>query len=403
MELKKIQIILVAICIMNIFISTMAMPTANNNDDPVTIKDEMTPYPFTQKRYVDLSYVSPEVSNMIQKSNLNIEQIRQQQDRLRNRYEVITSSTAQPEVLSENEEDYRIAKIQSELQATLRDPVAEQGIGRERAPSPSFEYAFPAVCEMPKSMNYSDWFGQKSWNIIFKPIYRHFNVQSSILRIFKISKEEYKSSSSTECNEDVTELFTLKVSVYARKKSKEFIKKAIHESLIPSKRVGWIEVDVISTLKFWNNPKNNYGLSIDMYDEQGKQLDAREYFELQNCADEAAPVLPWGAFQFLAEQSSPNKPVSTSVLEQFRQMYPQPRLDIMSLTPANYNAQYSSSEEDQSRRNINRTQRHIRHNHHSLVNEHRASIDNLISSLKSKSHKRRGHISRDDNGTAGDT
>jgi hypothetical protein len=97
MELKKLKMISV---VLNILIGAcVAMPTADN-DNPMPISDEVTPYPL-QRRFVDLSYVSPEVSNMLQRSNLNVEQIRQQQDRLRNRYEVITSSTAQTPVVSE--------------------------------------------------------------------------------------------------------------------------------------------------------------------------------------------------------------------------------------------------------------------------------------------------------------
>ena len=66
-----------------------------------------------------------------------------------------------------------------------------------------------------------------------------------------------------------------------------FTTKVIHSALIPSKRTGWVEIDLYATLKYWKKSRNNYGLSIDVYDEKDQQLDAREYFELQNCNQEA--------------------------------------------------------------------------------------------------------------------
>lgn len=46
---------------------------------------------------------------------------------------------------------------------------------------------------------------------------------------------------------------------------------------------GWIEIDAKGTLKYWNNPRNNHGLSIGVYDSDDKELDAREHFVLQDC------------------------------------------------------------------------------------------------------------------------
>lgn len=46
---------------------------------------------------------------------------------------------------------------------------------------------------------------------------------------------------------------------------------------------GWIEIDALSTLKFWDHPKNNYGLAVDVYDQDENQLDAKEHFHLQSC------------------------------------------------------------------------------------------------------------------------
>lgn len=46
---------------------------------------------------------------------------------------------------------------------------------------------------------------------------------------------------------------------------------------------GWVEIDALSTLKFWELPRNNLGLAIDIFDEDDNQLDAKDHFHLQNC------------------------------------------------------------------------------------------------------------------------
>lgn len=80
-----------------------AMPTDNNEEIVVTA------YPDTQKRFVDLNYVSPEVSGLLQRSNLNVQQIREQQEKLKNRNAaeserglIIMSSSTDPSNISTN-------------------------------------------------------------------------------------------------------------------------------------------------------------------------------------------------------------------------------------------------------------------------------------------------------------
>lgn len=60
-------------------------------------------------------------------------------------------------------------------------------------------------------------------------------------------------------------------------------KKIIYAQMIQNNFNGWVEIDGLSTLKFWDHPRNNYGLAIDLYDQDEKQLDAKEHFHLQNC------------------------------------------------------------------------------------------------------------------------
>lgn len=65
----------------------------------------------------------------------------------------------------------------SSLEKTLRDP--------SDGPSNSeFDYTLPAMCEMPKFFNISEWFMQKTWNIYFRPNYKQYNIKSVFLRYF---------------------------------------------------------------------------------------------------------------------------------------------------------------------------------------------------------------------------
>ena len=105
----KISSIILAMISFKIIVATPVNKNNNNNNmnnnenSQTIVSDEVTAYPDMQKLYVDLTNVSPDVSNILRRSQLNIDQIREQQERLRhrnniendkNRYEVISSSTA---------------------------------------------------------------------------------------------------------------------------------------------------------------------------------------------------------------------------------------------------------------------------------------------------------------------
>lgn len=60
-------------------------------------------------------------------------------------------------------------------------------------------------------------------------------------------------------------------------------KKTIYVEMISSDLNGWVEINAMSTMKFWDHVKNNFGLAVDIYDQDENQLDAKEHFHLQNC------------------------------------------------------------------------------------------------------------------------
>jgi hypothetical protein len=111
MEIKISSLILAMITFKIIVAHPVNKNINKNNENSQTIvSDEVTAYPDMQKLYVDLRNVSPDVSNILRRSQLNIDQIREQQERLKqrssiendkNRYEVISSSTASAPISQE--------------------------------------------------------------------------------------------------------------------------------------------------------------------------------------------------------------------------------------------------------------------------------------------------------------
>jgi hypothetical protein len=80
--------------------------------------------------------------------------------------------------LDRYEEVIRLQSIKTSLEKTLRKPEDTEG-GQSNA---EFDYSLAAVCEVPKHINLSEWFEQKTWNILFKPNYKQYNVKSVFLR-----------------------------------------------------------------------------------------------------------------------------------------------------------------------------------------------------------------------------
>ncbi|CAO1374315.1 unnamed protein product [Diamesa serratosioi] len=141
------------------------------------------------------------------------------------------------------------------------------------------DIAFPAVCEVPRGTNTSDWFGSKTWNLFFKPSnIRQANIETAILRIFKLPHQS--TNNFEKCN-DLDNLLTVTVSVYLRKK-KEIKKKVLHTKMVSQSQHGWIEFDIKHTIRTWENVNKNFGLSVDVYDQDEVQLKAHNYFRMQD-------------------------------------------------------------------------------------------------------------------------
>lgn len=83
----KISTMIVQLTILTTLLCFVVTMPTDASQQQQTMNEEIvvTAYPDTQKRFVDLNYVSPEVSDLLQKSNMNIQQIREQQESLKNR------------------------------------------------------------------------------------------------------------------------------------------------------------------------------------------------------------------------------------------------------------------------------------------------------------------------------
>ena len=65
--------------------------------------------------------------------------------------------------------------------------------------------------------------------------------------------------------------------------AEETKKKTIDVEMIASDFNGWVDINALATVKYWEQPKNNFGLAVDIFDQDDNQLDAKEHFHLQNC------------------------------------------------------------------------------------------------------------------------
>lgn len=87
--------------------------------------------------------------------------------------------------------------------------------------------------------------------------------------------------------------------------SEQIKKRIIFTRVIKSSYVGWIEIDALGTLSFWDQVKNNHGIAVDVYDENEEPLDAKEHFRLQSCNDQAGKSVDFRCYFFLLTHCIP--------------------------------------------------------------------------------------------------
>mgnify|MGYP006364541729 CR=1 FL=1 len=118
MEIKISSVIFKLLISINISLSLIrAMPIENSQQTEVNEEVIVTAYPDTQRRYVDLSYVSPEVSDLIQRSNLNPQQIREQQERLKNKHAIESEN---------NRYDVYSSQLMNQVTSSIQPPTSKE-------------------------------------------------------------------------------------------------------------------------------------------------------------------------------------------------------------------------------------------------------------------------------------
>lgn len=83
-----------------------------------------------------------------------------------------------------SDEAIRLNNIKHSLAKTLRESDDS-----EVQSNAEFDYNIAAVCDIPRPISLSEWFGQNTWNILFKPNYRQYNIKTVILR-YAVDKRE---------------------------------------------------------------------------------------------------------------------------------------------------------------------------------------------------------------------
>lgn len=175
------------------------------------------------------------------------------------------------------------------------------------------EMAFSAVCDLPKNTNQSFWGDEYTWNLYFRLPHSkpYTSVSSAMLRLYMNgadnSTDSWNRRDSDNCKNPAEQMIRVTVSVYWRKKSKDNLsterKKRICSSITITRNFrGWITLDTLLAVKLWDKPNRNFGIAIDVQDQDDNPLPAARFFQATDCseaskANATAAVLPWNFFR----------------------------------------------------------------------------------------------------------
>ncbi|XP_058834142.1 protein anachronism [Topomyia yanbarensis] len=175
------------------------------------------------------------------------------------------------------------------------------------------EMAFSAVCDLPKHTNQSFWDDDYTWNLFFRLPHSkpYTSVSSAVLRLYmnggSNSTEGWNRRESDNCKDPAEQMIRVTASVYWRKKSKDNSsterKKRICSSITITRNFrGWITLDTLLAVKLWDKPNRNFGIAIDVQDQDDNTLSASRFFQPTDCSEASksnatAAVLPWNFFR----------------------------------------------------------------------------------------------------------
>lgn len=225
----------------------------------------------------------------------------------------IKQSASEPNISShvqirKNIEKHIIGNIRHNIESNL---MRNDSYGHGGA---THEMAFSAVCELPKHTNQSFWDDEYSWNLYFRLPHSkpYASVNSAMLRLYMTGTDNSTDSwnrrgDSDNCKNPAEQMIRVTVSVYWRKKSKDNVsterKKRICSSITITRNYrGWIALDTLLAVKLWDKPNRNFGIAVDVQDQDDNPLPAARYFQPTDCseaskANATAAVLPWNFFR----------------------------------------------------------------------------------------------------------
>nr|XP_029725739.1 protein anachronism-like isoform X2 [Aedes albopictus] len=223
----------------------------------------------------------------------------------------IKQSATEPNISShvqirKNIEKHIIGNIRHNIESNL---MRNDSYGHMGA---THEMAFSAVCELPKHTNQSFWDDEYSWNLYFRLPHSkpYASVNSAMLRLYMTGTDNSTDSwnrrgDSDNCKNPAEQMIRVTVSVYWRKKSKDNVsterKKRICSSITITRNYrGWIALDTLLAVKLWDKPNRNFGIAVDVQDQDDNPLPAARYFQPTDCSEASkanAAVLPWNFFR----------------------------------------------------------------------------------------------------------
>ncbi|XP_060837707.1 uncharacterized protein LOC132919839 isoform X2 [Rhopalosiphum padi] len=197
--------------------------------------------------------------------------------------------------------------------------------------------SFYPTCDLPKHTNEGVWNTKESMNLMFNITLPKsskgisINVNMARLRLYKQFVSCYSQSSnetddSQACpptfyvetvKQSNTNLSTagvvplilderqIRVSVYAYTRSlkrKRVKRKLLDSRMLPYYSEKWTEWNIRNAVKAWHrNPVRNYGISVEVEDEDGNLLPVSKFFRPMNCSGDAQIMAPKPVPGFIME------------------------------------------------------------------------------------------------------
>lgn len=219
-------------------------------------------------------------------------------------------------------------------------------------PSDSFTektQSFYSTCDLPKHTNEDVWNTKEAMNLMFNISLPKsskgitVNINTARLRLYKQFVSCYSQSSnetddSQSCQPALfvetmkqSNLTTasvvpiimderqIRVSIYLNTRSlkrKRVKRKLLDSRMVPYFSEKWTEWNIRNAAKAWHrNPVRNYGISIEVEDEDGNLLPVAKFFRPMNCSGDAQTMTPKPMPGFLMEavQNSYGVPVRNPI------------------------------------------------------------------------------------------